>query len=225
MSLPEDVLADSDLLRVAMFPLPNVVLLPGGLLPLHIFEPRYRDMTRDALAGTRLLAMARLRPGYGPAYFDRPAVHDVVGVGRIIDSFAWPDGRYDLLVRGLIRASIAREHTVSCAYRVVQAICLDDRSDEPPAVLRAAKNQLVTLCDRLASTIAQGGSELRALVHSASSPGECADAVSAVVVTDAEERQLLLEDRDPLSRLAWIIERVSRILEKVEPGQGGDLPN
>lgn len=225
MSSDEEPLGDGDLQRVAMFPLPDVVLLPGGLLPLHIFEPRYRDMTRDALAGSRLLAMARLRPGFGPDYFSQPAVYDVIGVGRIIDSFAWPDGRYDLLVRGLVRASIARELTVSSAYRMVQAVHLDDRSDEPPAVLRAAHEQLIKLCDRLSGTIEKGGPELHALVHSASSPGECADTVSAILVTDPEERQRLLEDQDPLARLVWVIERVSQILEDFEPGQSGPLSN
>ena len=47
-----------------IFPLPNVVLFPNALLPLHIFEPRYRQMTADALEGERLIAMALLRPGW-----------------------------------------------------------------------------------------------------------------------------------------------------------------
>jgi len=52
------------LMSVPIFPLPNCVLLPGGLLPLHVFEPRYRELTRDCLAGPQLVAVARLRPGY-----------------------------------------------------------------------------------------------------------------------------------------------------------------
>ena len=51
-----------------IFPLPNCVLLPGGLLPLHVFEPRYRELTRDCLAGDQLMAVARLRPGYESTY-------------------------------------------------------------------------------------------------------------------------------------------------------------
>src|SRR5207248_4854208 len=52
-----DVLAS-----LPIFPLPNCVLLPGGMLPLHVFEPRYREMTRDCLAGHQLMAVARLKP-------------------------------------------------------------------------------------------------------------------------------------------------------------------
>lgn len=214
-----------ELSKVAMFPLPDVVLLPGGLLPLHIFEPRYRDMARDVLAGSGLLAMARLRPGYGPDYFDRPAVYETVGVGRVVDFFEWPDGRYDLLVRGAVRASIEQELNDGTSYRLVHAAVLDDSEDEHPAVLRAAQEQLVSLCDRLSEVIEQGGPELHALVRSAPSPGTCADTVSAVLVNDPEERQRLLEDRDPLARLAWVIERVSGILQDIEPDSGGPMLN
>ena len=52
---------------VPLFPLPGTVLLPGGLLPLHVFEERYREMLRDALAGERLIGMAFLLPGYEQA--------------------------------------------------------------------------------------------------------------------------------------------------------------
>ena len=51
-------------LRIPLFPLPGVVLLPGTLLPLHIFEPRYRAMVADALAGSRMIGMAMLKAGW-----------------------------------------------------------------------------------------------------------------------------------------------------------------
>jgi hypothetical protein len=59
------------------------VLLPGGLLPLHVFEPRYRELTRDCLAGHHLMGVARLRPGYEAEYHARPPVYEKCGVGRI----------------------------------------------------------------------------------------------------------------------------------------------
>ena len=73
-----------------IFPLPNCVLLPGGLLPLHVFEPRYRELTRDCLAGHQLMAVARLRPGYETTYYGRPPVYERCGVGRIICSEELP---------------------------------------------------------------------------------------------------------------------------------------
>src|ERR1044072_441587 len=90
-----------------IFPLPNCVLLPGGMLPLHVFEPRYRELTRDCLDGYQLMAIARLRPGYETAYYGRPPVFEKCGVGRIICCEELPDGRFALLLRGVARAEVA----------------------------------------------------------------------------------------------------------------------
>ena len=78
--------------RIPLFPLPDVVLLPGTLLPLHIFEPRYRAMVADALAGDRTIGMAMIRPGRessGPT----PKIHPVGGAGRIVEAEELSDDR------------------------------------------------------------------------------------------------------------------------------------
>src|SRR6476620_11354711 len=109
-----------------IFPLPNCVLLPGGLLPLHVFEPRYRELTRDCLAGNQLMAVARLRPGYETSYYGRPPVFERCGVGRIICSEELPDGRFALLLRGVARVQIEREIPAERTYRLVEAGLLAD---------------------------------------------------------------------------------------------------
>src|SRR5437870_4822620 len=95
-----------------LFPLPNLVFFPHVMQPLHIFEPRYRQMTRDALAGDRLLTLALLQPGWEGDYEGRPALYPVVCVGKIIAHQGLEGGRYNLLVRGLSRARVARELAV-----------------------------------------------------------------------------------------------------------------
>lgn len=95
--------------RVPLFPLPNVVLFPHGLLPLHVFEPRYREMTRAALEGERLIAMALLKPGWEADYQGRPPIHEIVGLGRILQDAKLPDGRYNLLLAGVARARVLEE--------------------------------------------------------------------------------------------------------------------
>ena len=67
--------------EVPVFPLPNVVLLPGALLPLHVFEPRYREMTRDVVAGRRRMAVARLQPGFEADYHGRPPMPHTRWIG------------------------------------------------------------------------------------------------------------------------------------------------
>src|SRR5271170_4410028 len=96
-----------DLSAVPLFPLPNVVLFPRAVLPLHIFEERYKAMTADALSGDHLIAMAVLGPGWEREY--RPEIEPVVCLGRIISYEKLPDGRYNFFLQGQIRAKIVRE--------------------------------------------------------------------------------------------------------------------
>lgn len=102
--------------RIPLFPLPGVVLLPGTLLPLHIFEPRYRAMVADALAGERTIGMAMLRPGRESAP-DVPGVHAIGGAGVIIESEELADGRYNILLEGRFRYRILREDAAATPYR------------------------------------------------------------------------------------------------------------
>src|SRR5437588_10526554 len=98
----------SDLLP--LFPLPNVVLFPNVFLPLHIFEPRYRQMVADALAGDRLIGMVLLRPGYERDYEGRPPVYAVGCRGVMTHAERQPDGRYNIVLRGLDRFRIDSEN-------------------------------------------------------------------------------------------------------------------
>jgi Lon protease-like protein len=203
-----------------IFPLPNAVLLPGGLMPLHVFEPRYREMTRDALDGARLLAIARLKPGYEARYNDRPAVFPAAGLGRIIASEELADGRFLLVLRGIARVQIERELPAVRSYREVKAkLVEDDRSLRPEAV-HVAHHQLLALCERLASVLDRGGAELRSLLGDCASPGSCADAIAAALIMDHCERQKLLETYDPADRLERTAEHVGRLLCQLAPCEG-----
>ncbi len=207
----------SALSSLPIFPLPNAVLLPGGLLPLHVFEPRYRELTRDCLAGHQLMGIARLRPGYESTYYGRPPVYERCGVGKIICSEELPDGRFALLLRGVARAEIAREITTSeRMYRMVEAHELRD-DDVNPMDARDHHSKLVTLCDRLAEVIDEGGSQLRELARTFESPGACADAIAAALIMDADVRQELLEACDPMIRLQRTLGHVSHLLCELAP--------
>jgi len=207
------------LASLPIFPLPNCVLLPGGLLPLRVFEKRYREMTRDCLAGHQLMGIARLRPGFETSYYGRPPVYEKCGVGKIICSEELPDGRYVLVLRGVARAEIARELSTERTYRMVEARPLDDAQYDPIDA-HDHHRRLISLCDRLAEVIEQGGSELRDLVRGFDSPGACADAVAAALVMDADARQELLEARDPMVRLQRTLGHVSHLLCELAPCQG-----
>lgn len=102
---------------IPIFPLPNVVLMPRAILPLHVFEQRYQVMTRDALAGSRLIAMALLKPGYETNYNTLDvAIHPEVCVGRILREEELPDGHFNFLLQGVARARVISE-SGELAYR------------------------------------------------------------------------------------------------------------
>src|SRR5437660_12571644 len=101
---------------VPLFPLPNTVLFPHAVLPLHIVEERYKKMTIDALAGDRQIAMALLRPGWEKDYYGRAAIEPTVCVGTIVSHESLADGEYNFLLQGRTRARVIRE-VVDQPYR------------------------------------------------------------------------------------------------------------
>jgi Lon protease-like protein len=128
-----------------IFPLPSVLLVPGAFLPLHVFEPRYRQMVADSMAGARALAMAMplpLREGDEP---DRPRIHPVVGLGRILHQRPYPDGRSDIVVAGIARMRVEREPPAEKLYRVVVARELPDVYPDDRDLLEDARALLARL--------------------------------------------------------------------------------
>ena len=130
---PADV---SHLPGVPLFPLPNVVLFPRAVLPLHIFEERYKEMTADALRGRRLIAMSLLRPGWERDYYSKPAIEPVVCVGQIVSHERLPDGKYNLLLQGQGRARVVREISTENPYRVAELLDLVEAADRRVLRLR-----------------------------------------------------------------------------------------
>src|SRR5687767_135460 len=133
----------ADLPMVPLFPLPNVVLFPRAVLPLHIFEERYKAMTRHALEGEQRIAMALLRPGWEKCYYGRPAIEPVVCVGTILTHELLPDGCYNFLLHGTTRARVVREFSCETPYRVATLQPLVDRCDcDCQAELAAAREHV-----------------------------------------------------------------------------------
>jgi len=127
---------------IRLFPLPEVVLLPGTLLPLHIFEPRYRQMVADALEGDRTIGMAMLEPGWEEAA-GNPRIHSVGGAGEIVESEKLPDGRYNILLESRFRYRILQEEDRATPYRVakveeIASVPFPGEDDETRARGRAA---------------------------------------------------------------------------------------
>ncbi len=123
MGIPND--SDFDLGNFSgqarLFPVPNLVMFPHVLQPLHIFESRYRAMTKDALDGDRLIAMAVLAPGWETEYENQPLLYPVACLAQIVNSQQLEDGRYHLLLQGLGRVNIREEFSQPRPFRVAKA--------------------------------------------------------------------------------------------------------
>jgi Lon protease-like protein len=128
-----------------IFPLPNVVLFPNVFLPLHIFEPRYRAMVADALAGERMIGMVLLRPGWESDYEGRPPIYEVGCAGLITFSEQHPDGRYNIVLRGFEKFRILGEED-GRSYRVahIQPV-MEEPTESDRAILRAERHRLEAL--------------------------------------------------------------------------------
>jgi len=175
---------------VPVFPLPNVILFPGMFLPLHIFEPRYREMTADALRGERLIAMALLKPGWEDQYEGRPPIHPVMGMGKIVEHETLKDGRYNLVLLGLLRVRLLHE-VGSGSYRSAKVELLEEPAQEPPGYERKRRT-LLMLYAELMKALAKGVP----LPPDDVPLGMLCDLVSSLIGFDAASRQRLLEELD-----------------------------
>jgi hypothetical protein len=115
---------------IPLFPLPGALLLPGGQLPLNIFEPRYLRMIDEALAGGRIIGMIQPREDFSA---DAPPLYAVGCAGRITSFIETEDGRYLITLSGRRRFRIGEELQVSTPYRQAvvdwRAFAADDRQD------------------------------------------------------------------------------------------------
>jgi Lon protease-like protein len=204
-------------LHLPIFPLPDLVLFPHTLLPLHIFEPRYRAMIADCLARDRRLVIAGLRPGYEPDYYGRPPVFAVAGVGRIVQCERLASGRFNLILRGEGRVRIERELPTDTLYRLVEATELAevgaDRDTVPP-LLELIKRT----CRHILQAVKRATPEMEATLAEATAPGMLCDQVAAAVIPTPAARQALLEEVDVERRLRRLLEELSSLLKQLKDG-------
>lgn len=203
--------------HLPMFPLPGVVLFPQALLPLHIFEERYKSMARDLLSSHRHLAVAMLESPDDAMTAGRPAVRPIMGMGEVVVAHELPDGRFNIVVRGRARVHLDEELLSDRPYRVIRASVRADLPVANPADVRDADQSLRALVGRLADNIPDGGELLRQVVASQALPTELSDVLAAALVVDPHKRQRLLETRNVLQRIEMVTAEVVAMTGRVKP--------
>lgn len=206
--------------NLPIFPLPGTVLMPGSLLPLHVFEPRYRQLVADCLRDHRPLSIPQLRPGDDLDDAGLPAIYPFAAVGLIGAHQELPDGRYNVLVQPLGRVQIFADRDVRRPYRVTRAALLCDE--------RVSKQALAGAGDRIRGVFAPligrmgqvGDGVSRAL---RSLPAErVAEAVASVVLRADDVRQAFLAENNPLGRAEMVEQAVLTLLAEVGMTEAAD---
>jgi Lon protease-like protein len=186
---------------IPIFPLPNVVLFPNVFLPLHIFEPRYRAMVADALKGDRIIGMALLRPGFEAAYEGRPPVYAIGCAGVITHADPLPDGRSNIVLRGLEKFRMTGEDN-SRPYRLAHVDALPESiADADRAQVHACRLRLEAV---LASTIERTAGEPR--FPPVVPDDDLVNALAQYLPLEPMERQALLECEGIAARCKGLIE-------------------
>jgi Lon protease-like protein len=207
------VLAEA-LRQLPLFPLPNVVLFPHALLPLHIFEERYRVMTRDILAGARLFAVSLITPE-ASEHDERPPVRPIAGVGEVIMAHELPDGRFNLVVRGRARVHIDEELPSDRPYRLVTATVIPDVPVVDPIEIRDADQALRALVGQLADAVPEMAELLRQMIAEAETPSELVDAVASALIVNPTLRQRLLETREVGKRIERVTSEIVAMTSRI----------
>ena len=200
---------------IPIFPLPSVVLFPGVFLPLHVFETRYREMVKDALAGDRLIGMTLLKPGWDREPADQPPVFTVGCAGLISHVEELDDGRYNIVLRGIERFRIMSEEGER-SYRRAQVDYLADQFND--ADREAVRRQRHTLERLLTSTT---DAPERTFPTSLSDE-EVINALAQYLDLDPIERQALLECDSVVTRCAGLVDllEMKAMVQAAPPGRG-----
>lgn len=182
---------------IPLFPLEDAALFPRGARPFHIFEPRYRAMVADALKGDRIIGMVTLQPGFEANYQGRPAIYGVGCAGYIEEVEELPDGRYNILLRGLVKFRI-NEEDQSRAYRLARVTAI------PEPVVDDQKAALHKQRERIEVLLTMPGAD--SAVPPDVTDEDVIDAVSQYVPLDPSQRQALLEQEGLVARGQALIE-------------------
>ena len=203
---------------IPIFPLPNVVLFPNVFLPLHIFEPRYRQMVSDALTGERMIGMVLLQPGYEPDYDGVPPVYEIGCAGLITHVERLTDGRFNIVLRGLERFRIVNEEPPdgNVLYRRAHVAPMSEANPPDRAGhLRDARQRLeAMLAPLFTGTLAARG------LPQQMPDDELINALAQYLELEPIEKQALLERDGALQRCQSLVELLE-MKALMDKGLGG----
>jgi ATP-dependent Lon protease len=217
IELPEDFGG-----QVRLFPLPDLVVFPHAMQPLHIFEPRYCEMLEDALASDRLIAMATLAGGIQSVHAQQPTIHATVCIGKIVSHVETEDGRHNILLIGAKRATVRRELLTNRSFRIAD---VDVASDfHPPGDMTEyfeLKREVLEAFSAIIPASATVQQNLHELMAGQMGLGPITDIISFTLPLSTGSKLSLLAESDVCQR-ARLLTRLlrERFIEKQGAGGG-----
>jgi uncharacterized protein len=193
-----------------LFPLPNIVFFPHTRLPLHVFEPRYRQMIKDALETDERFGIVLLRPGWEADYFGSPAVHEWGTLGTIEQAVPLEDGRFNIVVRGDVRFRILDEVS-RVPYRTARVIA----EPEKPRAMEQAYAQREWLADVSRQYLRYLPDQTAVPEIETVSLDALANALIMSLNLDVAEKQKLLEQSDVITRAEEIGNELASRIESL----------
>jgi len=196
---------------VRMFPLPNLVLFPGVVQPLHLFESRYCELFEDASGSDELITTALLQPGWERDYVTRPPVHPTMCVGRILSHSQDENGHYNLLLLGLSRATLVEELPPARSYRQAKVVAYESVYPSAGDSSRAALHR--ELVDQFRSIVVQkpeASTQIEQLLTGELPLAALTDIIAFTLSIDIDVKYELLAEPDVDVRAARIVQLLAQ---------------
>ncbi|HSE83050.1 MAG TPA: LON peptidase substrate-binding domain-containing protein [Thermodesulfobacteriota bacterium] len=190
---------------VPLFPLATVVFFPNTLLPLHVFEPRYRQMVNDVLCGERIIGMILLKPGWEKGYYGNPEVYSVACMGRVISVEPLEEGKFNIVLFGLKRVKVL-EIIKDFPYRAVRVGILEDIHGNSEYIYRERIKQIISTWNDM---LGKEQESHRINIAPELPIERLTDTLASSIISNVFEKQHLLEEPD-------IEKRAVRILDYLE---------
>ena len=217
MILDDDL--EGALAALPLFPLGDIVLLPGVFLPLHIFEPRYRKMVRDILDGHRSMAVVQIAAGPPVDGEGHPPIAPVAGVGTVVDCVELSNGRYNIMLRGRLRVDLAELPFVSPYRRATCRVRTTTEEVLQPHALPA----LLAAVTAFVSALQKRESRFEFRLPKAATSEVVINHCAQHLLMDGRDRQQILETDDLRARAERLTEMVA--LQQLSLSREGGMPN
>ncbi len=207
---------------VRLFPLPNLVMFPHVMQPLHIFEPRYREMLEDALVGDGLITMVLLAPGWEKDYDGRPPLYPIACLGRIATHFRLADGTYNVLLLGLRRVKLLYELKPKRSFREAKVEIVEDvyplqQSDRHEVLQRQLHEAFIEVLPLLP----EAQEQLDQLIDTDVPLAMLTDIISYMLDIDLQKKQALLSQIDVYCRTELLLEYLWAAADELQTNRAG----